>query len=61
MARSYQVAERSLRTVEWNFRALGQIVDGPEVQAVFSSIPSVAERDTERTRKVHVINMCLRG
>jgi len=49
---SDEVAERSLRAIKRDFMGLGQLVDRMGVQVVvFSSIPSVAVRDTERTRK----------
>ena len=35
-------------------------MDGVGVQVVFSSIPSVAEKDTERSRKSHLINTWLK-
>ena len=36
-------------------------MDSAELQVLFSSMPSVAQRDTERTRESHLINMWLRG
>ena len=57
-AGSNEDAKRSLRTIKRYFRELGWLVDGA-VQVVFSSIPSMAVRDTERTRKTRLINMWL--
>lgn len=48
--------ERSLKTIKRDFTGLGQLVDGAGVQVVFSSIPMVAGRSIERTRKAHLIN-----
>lgn len=59
-AGSDDIEERSLKTIKWDFRELGQLVDGVEVQVVFSSIPTVAGRGTERTRRAHMINTWLR-
>ena len=36
-------------------------MDGEGVQVIFSSILSVAGRDTERAKKTHLINTWLRG
>lgn len=60
-AGSDEIAERSPRAVKRDFRALEWLVDGVGVQTVFSSIPSVAVRDTERTTKIHLINIWMRG
>lgn len=57
---SNEAAERSLRAVRSIFRALGQLADGARVQVAFSSIPSMVVRHT-KTRKMHLINMWLRG
>ena len=46
-----EVAERSVRSIKRDFRALGQLVDGVGIQVIFSSVPSVAGRDTERSRR----------
>lgn len=51
------IIERSLRAIKNDFRALGQLVHGAGVKIMFSSVPSVAIRDTERSRKTHDINM----
>ena len=53
--------KRSLKTIKWDFRGLGRLVDGAGVQVVFSSIPTVAGRGTERTQKAHLLNTWLRG
>lgn len=60
-AGSSDVTERSLKAIRRDFRGLGWLADGVEVQVLFSSIPSVPGSNTERTRKTHVINTCLRG
>ena len=60
-AGSDEDSEKSLRTIKRNFRALGQLVDGAGVQVVFSSVPSVAAKDTERSKRAHLINTQLRG
>ena len=60
-ASSDEVADRSLRTIRNDFRGLGRLVDGAGVQVVFACIPTVAGKDSEMTRKTHLINRCLRG
>ena len=60
-AGSNEIADRSLRTIKRDFRGLGQLVDGAGVQVVFSSVPSVAAKDTERSKRAHLINTQLRG
>ena len=60
-AGSDEVAERSLRAIKKDFRGLGRVVEGAGVQVVFSSIPSVAGRDTERYQKTHLINKWLKS
>lgn len=60
-AGSDDIEERSLKAIKQDFRGLGRLVDGAGVQVVFSSIPTVAGRGTERTRKAHLLNMWLRG
>ena len=52
-----EVAERSLRAVKRDFRALGQLRYEAGAQVVFSLITSVAGKDTERNRKTHLINI----
>ena len=47
--------------IKRDFRALGQLVEGLGAQVVFSSIPTVAGKDTERSRKTPLINTWLRG
>ena len=60
-AGSDEVAERSPAAIKRDFRALGRLVEGSGAQVVFSSIPTVAGKDTERNRKTHLINTWLRG
>ncbi|KFR02209.1 hypothetical protein Y956_05133, partial [Nipponia nippon] len=55
------VAERRTKTIKRDFRELGRLLEGSGAQAVFSSIPSVAGRHTERNRKTQLINTWLRG
>ena len=55
------VTERSLRAMQRVVRALGWSVGRVGVQVEFSSVPSVAARDTERTGRTHLINAWLRG
>jgi len=43
-----------------DFRALVWLVEGSGPQVVFSSVPSVAGKSTERGRKTHLINRWLR-
>ena len=47
---SVEVAERGAKTIKRDFRELGQLLEGSRAQVVFSSIPSVARRHTERNR-----------
>jgi len=56
-----EIADRSPKAIKRGFRALGQQVEGSGAQVVFSSFPSVAEKNTERDRKTHLINRWLRG
>jgi len=56
-----EIAERSLKAIKRDFRALGKLIEGSGAQAVFSSTPSVAGKNTERDRKTHIINRRLRG
>ena len=60
-AGSDNIEERSLKAIKRDFRGLGRLVDGAGAQVVFSSIPTVAGRGTERTRKAHLLNTWLRG
>ena len=53
---SDEVTERRLRNNKRDFRTLGWLVDRAGIQVVFSSVPSVVVRVTERTRKTHFIN-----
>ena len=55
-----EIAERSPNAIKRDFRALGQPVEGSGAQVVFSSIPPVAGKSTERSRKTHRINRWLR-
>jgi len=38
--------------IKRDFRALGRLVEGSGAQVVFSSVPSVAGKNTERTGKL---------
>jgi len=60
-AGSDEVTEKSLRTIKKDFRGPGRVVDGTGTQVAFSSIPSVAGKDTERIQKHHLIKKWLRG
>ena len=46
-----EIAEKSLTSIKKDFRGLGRVVDGAGMQVVFSSIPSVAGKGTERIQK----------
>jgi len=48
--------ERSPKAIKRDFRTL---VEGSGAQVVFSSMPSVAGKSTERGRKTHLINRWL--
>jgi len=52
--------ERSLSALKMDLRRLGWLVERVRVQVVFSCIPSMARKDTERTWKTHLINTYLR-
>jgi len=54
-----EVAERSPKAIKMDFRTLGWLVEGSGAQVVFSSVPSVAGKSTERGRKTHLINRWL--
>ena len=56
-----EIAEKSLRSIKKHFRGLGWVFDGAGVQVVFSSVPSVAGKGTERIQKTHLLNKWLRG
>ena len=58
---SDEIAGRNPKAIKRDFRALGRLVEGSGAQVVFSSIPSVAGKYTERNRKTHVVNTWLRG
>jgi len=49
---SDEIEERRPKAVKRDFRALGQLVEGSGAQVVFSSILSVAGKNTERDRKL---------
>lgn len=55
---SDKVVEKSLRAIQWEFRALGLLVEGVRAQDLFSLILSVAEKNTERSRKTHLRSWC---
>jgi len=55
-----EIAERSPKAVQRDFRALGRLVEGSGAQVVFSSIPSVAGKNTEGIRKTYLSNKWLR-
>jgi len=55
-----EITERSRKTIKRDFRAVGWLVEGSGAQVVFSSVPSVAGKSTERGRKTHLINRWLR-
>ncbi|KFV65520.1 hypothetical protein N307_00492, partial [Dryobates pubescens] len=54
-----EIDKKGTRAIK-EFRALGLLVDGAEVQVVFCSVPSVAGVYTERNGRTHTINNCLR-
>ena len=60
-AGSEDIEKSSLKAIKRDFRGLGRLVEEAGVQVVFSSIPTVAGRGKERTRKAHLINTWLRG
>jgi len=51
-----EITERSPKAIKRDFMALGRLVEGSGPQVVFSSIPSVAGKNTERDRKPHLVN-----
>jgi len=55
-----EIMVRSPKAIKRDFRALRQLVEGSGAEVVFSSIPSVAGKSTERGRKTHLINRWLR-
>ncbi|EOA97796.1 PDZ and LIM domain protein 5, partial [Anas platyrhynchos] len=55
------IDNRSLKAIKRDFRGLGRLVDGAGVQVVFSSVPTLTGRGTERTTKAHLLNTWLRG
>jgi len=50
-----KITEGSPKAIKRDFRALGRLVEGSGAQVAFSSIPSVAGKNTERDRKTHLI------
>jgi len=60
-AGSNEVVDRSLWAIKMDFRGLGWCMDGAGMQVAFSSIPSASGKDTERSRKTHLIHTWLRG
>ena len=58
---SYEVTESSLRAIKKTFRGQEQLVGRAGEQVVFSFLSSVTGRDTERTRKTHLLNTWMRG
>ncbi|KFQ34587.1 hypothetical protein N331_07827, partial [Merops nubicus] len=55
-----KVVQRSLKELKKDFKALGLLVRGSGAQVVFSSIPEVKGKNTERGWKTHLINTWLR-
>ena len=55
-----ELVERSLKSLKKDFKALGWLVEGSGTQVVFSSIPQVEGKNTERGWKTHLINTWLR-
>ena len=55
-----EIADRSPKAIKGDFRALGRLVEESRAQVVFSSIPALAEKSTERGRKTHLVNRWLR-
>jgi len=55
-----ETGQRSPKAIKRGFRALGRLVEGSGAQVVFSSIPSVARKSTERGRKTLLINRWFR-
>jgi len=56
-----KMAERSPKAIKNEVRVLGRQAEGSDAQVVFSSIPSVAGKNTEEDRKAHLINRWLRN
>lgn len=50
-ANSDEVADRSLKIIKNYFRGLGRLVEETDTQVVFSSVPSLTGKDTERAGK----------
>ncbi|RMC19301.1 hypothetical protein DUI87_03908 [Hirundo rustica rustica] len=59
-ADSDEIEKRNVNTIK-DFRALGQVVDMTGAQVVFCSVPFVAEKNDERSRRTHIINKWLEG
>jgi len=51
-----EITERSPKAIKRDVRAPGRLVEGSRAQVVFSSIPSVAGKNTERDRRTHLID-----
>ena len=55
-----EVVERSLQSLKKDFKALGWLIEGLGAQVMFSSIPQVEGKTTERGWKTYLINTWLR-
>jgi len=53
---SDEITDRDPKVIKRDFRALRLLVEGSGAQVVFSSVPSVAGKNTGRDRKTHLIN-----
>ena len=51
-----QVGKRSSWAIKRDFRALGRLLKGSGVQAVFSSVLSVGDLDPYKRRRVDMLN-----
>ena len=51
-----EVVERSLKSLKKDFKALGWLAEGSGAQVVFSSIPQVEGKTTDRGWKTYLIN-----
>ena len=54
------MVERNLKSLKKDFKALGWLLEGSGAQVVFSSIPQVEGKTTERGWKTYLINTWLR-
>jgi len=50
-----EIVETSPKAIKMDFRALGRQVEASGAQVVFSSIPSVAGKNTEKDRNISVL------